>query len=570
MQKNKIFVYQILTRLFGNKNSRNKPHGTIEENGSGKFNDITDIVLNELKEAGYTHVWYIGALAHASATDYTEYGIPRQFPEIVKGKAGSPYAIRDCYDVDPDLAVNVKKRMQEFEELVARTHNAGLNVLIDFVPNHVARNYRSIAKPKHVEDFGEKDDTSVVFAPHNNFYYLPGQPLDLQFLRDKGIEVNYVENPAKATGNDCFANKPSEYDWYDTVKLNYGVDYLNERRRCFDPIPNTWKKMRDILFFWAAKDIDGFRCDMAEMVPLEFWKWVIPQIKAQFPDIIFFAEIYNPSVYRDFLADNTFDYLYDKVGLYDVLRDVACGYRPSSDITFILNAVGDIQHRMINFMENHDEQRIASDFFLKSGEKGKAAMIVTACINVNPVMIYFGQELGERGMDEEGFSGKDGRTSIFDYWSVDTVRRWNNNGKWNEELLTEEEIRLRKFYHKLIRLCNREKALREGLFYDLMYANYENPDFNSMKQYAFVRGDYKDFLLVIANFSNEEEEVTVWIPDHAYDFFKVNQHERAIAVPLLAEEKFPIDFSRTNPLKVKIKANDGEIYKISFFVKIFY
>jgi glycosidase len=564
MQKNKIFVYQILTRLFGNKNSRNKPHGTIEENGSGKFNDITDIVLNELKEAGYTHVWYIGALAHASATDYTEYGIPRQFPEIVKGKAGSPYAIRDCYDVDPDLAVNVKKRMQEFEELVARTHNAGLNVLIDFVPNHVARNYRSIAKPKHVEDFGEKDDTSVVFAPHNNFYYLPGQPLDLQFLRDKGIEVNYVENPAKATGNDCFANKPSEYDWYDTVKLNYGVDYLNERRRCFDPIPNTWKKMRDILFFWAAKDIDGFRCDMAEMVPLEFWKWVIPQIKAQFPDIIFFAEIYNPSVYRDFLADNTFDYLYDKVGLYDVLRDVACGYRPSSDITFILNAVGDIQHRMINFMENHDEQRIASDFFLKSGEKGKAAMIVTACINVNPVMIYFGQELGERGMDEEGFSGKDGRTSIFDYWSVDTVRRWNNNGKWNEELLTEEEIRLRKFYHKLIRLCNREKALREGLFYDLMYANYENPDFNSMKQYAFVRGDYKDFLLVIANFSNEEEEVTVWIPDHAYDFFKVNQHERAIAVPLLAEEKFPIDFSRTNPLKVKIKANDGEIYKISF------
>lgn len=564
MQKNKIFVYQILTRLFGNKNSRNKPHGTIEENGSGKFNDITDIVLNELKEAGYTHVWYIGALAHASATDYTEYGIPRQFPEIVKGKAGSPYAIRDCYDVDPDLAVNVKKRMQEFEELVARTHNAGLNVLIDFVPNHVARNYQSIAKPKHVEDFGEKDDTSVVFAPHNNFYYLPGQPLDLQFLRDKGIEVNYVENPAKATGNDCFANKPSEYDWYDTVKLNYGVDYLNERRRCFDPIPNTWKKMRDILFFWAAKDIDGFRCDMAEMVPLEFWKWVIPQIKAQFPDIIFFAEIYNPSVYRDFLADNTFDYLYDKVGLYDVLRDVACGYRPSSDITFILNAVGDIQHRMINFMENHDEQRIASDFFLKSGEKGKAAMIVTACINVNPVMIYFGQELGERGMDEEGFSGKEGRTSIFDYWSVDTVRRWNNNGKWNEELLTEEEIRLRKFYHKLIRLCNREKALREGLFYDLMYANYENPDFNSMKQYAFVRGDYKDFLLVIANFSNEEEEVTVWIPDHAYDFFKVNQHERAIAVPLLAEEKFPIDFSWTNPLKVKIKANEGEIYKISF------
>ncbi len=564
MQKNKIIVYQILTRLFGNKNLPNRSNGTIEENGSGKFNDITDTVLEVLKESGYTHVWYIGVLAHASATDYTQYGIPLQFPEIVKGKAGSPYAVRDYYDVDPDLAVNVKERMSEFEALIARTHKAGLKVLIDFVPNHLARNYRSVTKPAHVDEFGEKDDTSLAFAPYNNFYYLPGQPLDLQFLKDKGIEIHYTENPAKATGNDCFTNRPSEYDWYDTVKLNYGVDYLNERRKFFDPIPDTWKKMRNILFYWAAKDVDGFRCDMAEMVPLEFWKWVIPQVKAQFPGIIFFAEIYNPSVYRDFLADNTFDYLYDKVGLYDVLRDVACGYRPSSDITFILNTVGDIQHHMINFMENHDEQRIASDFFLKSGEKGKAAMIVTACINVNPVMVYFGQELGERGMDEEGFSGRDGRTSIFDYWSVDTVRRWNNNGQWNEELLTEEEKRLRRFYHKLIRLCNLENALREGLFYDLMYANYDNTGFNSMKQYAFIRGDYRDFLLVIANFSNEEEEVTVWIPDHAYHFFNVAQHERAIAVPLLSDEKFPIDFSRSNPLKVKLKANDGEIYKISF------
>lgn len=564
MQKNKIFVYQLLVRLFGNNKTVNKPNGTLKENGSGKFDDITDDILEQLKETGYTHIWYIGILAHASATDYTRNGIPRQFPEIVKGKAGSPFAVRDYYDVDPDLAVNVEERMKEFEELISRTHHAGLKIIIDFVPNHLARNYQSITKPEKVEEFGEKDDTSVAFIPSNNFYYLPGEPLDLQFLKNKGIEIHYTENPAKATGNDCFTNKPSEYDWYDTVKLNYGIDYLNGRMKFFDPVPDTWKKMRSILFFWASKQIDGFRCDMAEMVPWEFWKWVIPQIKAQFPGIIFFAEIYNSSAYRLFLADNTFDYLYDKVGLYDALRDVACGYRPSSDITFILNMVGDIQHRMINFMENHDEQRIASDFFLKSGEKGKAAMIVTACINTNPVMIYFGQELGERGMDDEGFSGKDGRTTIFDYWSVDTVRRWNNNGKWNEELLTDAEKNLRKFYATLVGLCNREKALSEGLFYDLMYANYENPDFNSMKQYVFIRGNYRDFLLVIANFSNKEEQVTVWIPDHAYAFFKVDKHENAIAVPLLSEEKFPIDFSQTNPLKVKINPNDGEIYKISF------
>ena len=564
MQNNKLFIYQLLPRLFGNSFSENKHNGSIEENGCGKFNDITDKVLRQIRENGYTHVWYIGVLAHASVTDYTAFGIPEEYPGIIKGKAGSPYAVRDYYDVDPDLAVDIHNRMDEFENLIKRTHKAGLKVIIDNVPNHVARNYRSVSKPDNVRDFGQDDNTSIAFSSKNNFYYIPGQLLEIQLSHVKKAECEYLEYPAKATGNDCFNSKPTHYDWYDTVKLNYGIDYPGGGTSHFNPVPDTWIKMRDIFIFWAKKKVDGFRCDMAEMVPLEFWQWLIPQVKAKFKEIIFLAEIYNPSAYRGFLGNNIFDYLYDKVGLYDVLRDVACGYRPSSDITFALNNVGDIQHKMLNFMENHDEQRIASDYFLKKGEKGKAAMIVTCTINTNPVMIHAGQEFGERGMDEEGFSGKNGRTTIFDYWSVDTIRRWNNNGKWNDEQLCKEEKELRDFYTGLIRICNKEMALSEGLFYDLMPYNYDNLKFDSTRLFAFLRGDGKDLLLIATNFDNEPKECTVNIPPHALSFFGIDNTGNGKITPLLNKASEVITFSSVFSLKMRLENNSGEIYRISF------
>ncbi len=562
--------------MFGNRTPTNAFNGPIEVNGCGKFNDIAPQVLNQLKESGYTHVWYIGVLAHASATDYTAYGIPRQSPGIVKGKAGSPYAIRDYYDVDPDLAEEVPHRMKEFEALVHRTHEVGLKVLIDNVPNHVARQYQSIAKPPGVKDFGEGDDPGVAFSPRNNFYYLPGQALETEFAGRAVAGDSYREFPAKATGNDCFSNKPTRHDWYETVKLNYGVDYLNGMVASFDPIPDTWIKMRDVFLFWAAKGVDGFRCDMAEMVPLAFWRWAIPQVKERFPGTLFVAEIYNPAAYRGFLDKDGFDYLYDKVGLYDVLRDVACGRRPSSDISFALNSVGDIQHRMFNFLENHDEQRLASDFFLQEGKKARAAMIVTACVNTNPVMIYAGQELGERGMDQEGFSGKDGRTTIFDYWSPDTLRAWNNGGRWDDALLAPEAIELRDFYRRLIRLCNEDKALSNGLYYDLMPPNYENAGFDSTSLFAFLRGDRNSLLLVITNFSHAEKACSVIIPPHAYDFFekdtgKTGQKNAYLAseeitielIPLLNSEGARLQSPRDKPIGINLPSSSGEIYRIS-------
>ncbi len=456
--------------------------------------------------------------------------------------------------------------MIEFERLIRRTRKAGLKVIIDNVPNHVARNYQSIAKPKGVKDFGEDDDTSVAFSPRNNFYYLPDQSLEIQFTEKEREEKIYREFPAKATGNDCFTNRPSRNDWYETVKLNYGIDYMGRGATHFDPIPDTWEKMKDIFLFWARKGVDGFRCDMAEMVPLAFWRWVIPKVKEHFPAILFVAEIYNPDAYRDFLGEDGFDYLYDKVGLYDTLRDVACGNRPSSDISFALNNVGDIQHKMLNFMENHDEQRIASDFFLKEGRKARAAMIVTACVNSNPVMIYAGQELGEKGMDEEGFSGKDGRTTIFDYWSPSTLHTWNNNGCWNDALLVPEAIELRDFYRDLILLCNKEKALSNGLFYDLMPPNYENEAFDSTSLFAFLRGDKNSLLLIVTNFSSHEKTCEVRIPAHAYDFFEQEGIDKSTIIrltALLTKEGEQKMFPANQPLKISLSPEEGEIYRIS-------
>ncbi len=562
MQNKKIFIYQIFTRLFGNNNPNKVFNGTIEENGSGKLQDISDKAIKAIVKNGYTHIWLTGILAHSSTTDYTAYGIPKEYPEIIKGKAGSPYAIRDYYDINPDLAVGVKKRMFEFEELIERIHKNELKVIIDFVPNHLSRNYKSINKPADVEDFGEQDDNTKAFSHSNNFYYLPGQALEIQFANNSQKETAYTEYPAKATGNDCFTNKPTLHDWYETVKLNYGIDYQNGYVKHFEKIPDTWIKMRDILIYWAGKNVDGFRCDMAEMVPIEFWRWAIPQVKAKYPELLFIAEVYNPNEYRNFLHNNCFNYLYDKVGVYDIVRDVACGYRDAHEITNTLNSVGDIQHKMLNFMENHDEQRIASDYFLKSGKNGLGAMIFTACLNTNPVMVYFGQEFGEKGMEEEGFSGRNGRTTIFDYWSLDCIRRWNNNGKWNDELLTGEELALKNIYSKLINLCNKENALAKGLFYNIMYANSENPNFNSSRQFAFLRSDKKDLLLIVINFDNKETTTTVYIPEDALRFFELPVSENYRAEGLLFQNNPKIEFSYHQPFCATIDANSGEIFKI--------
>ncbi len=557
--QDKIIIYQIFTRLFGNTNTTRKHNGSITDNGCGKMNAFTPATLKKIKELGVTHVWYTGIIRHATTTDYSAYNIPNQHPAVVKGNAGSPYAITDYYDVDPDLAVNVKKRMQEFETLVKRTHKEGLKMIIDFVPNHVARQYKSIAKPDTTTDFGENDDKGKQFYPMNNFYYCTGADFAPDIDLYHGEATPYLEFPAKATGNDCFSNRPGRNDWYETVKLNYGVDYCDAGGVSihFYPIPDTWIKMRDILLFWAAKGVDAFRCDMAEMVPSEFWAWVTTEVKKKFRNIIFIGEVYNPARYREYISAG-FDYLYDKVGMYDCIRDVICGNRPATDITRQWQINDDIADHMLYFLENHDEQRLASDFFAGDAKKGIPALIVNALMRKNPFMLYAGQEYGERGMDEEGFSGKDGRTTIFDYWSVDSLI----HGYSSRRMLTTEEKNLEQIYKKVLNIALKEEAVSNGEFFDLMYVNPTSENFDASKQYAFIRKSKKEILIVVANFADNEKLIKLNIPEHAFDYLQLPKGMMQ-ATDLMTDEKSTICFSCDSRLTLNIKPLSGKILKIT-------
>ena len=565
-QKNKMVIYQVFPRWFGNLRPSPVMNGSLAENGVGKFSAFTPLALSKIKELGVTHVWYTGVIEHATKTDYTMFGIRKDHSAVVKGKAGSPYAIKDYYDIDPDLADNIQNRMSEFEDLVKRTHEAGMKVIIDFVPNHVARQYFSDAREPFVEDLGQTDNVSKAFDVNNNFYYLPGQTLTLRFDPQREEDFAYSEFPAKVTGNNHFDAYPSQNDWYETVKLNYGVDYMHGGACHFNTIPNTWEKKLEILLFWADKGVDGFRCDMAEMVPVEFWNWVIPQVK-KVRDVIFIAEVYNPDEYRNYIYTGHFDYLYDKVGLYDTVRAVMCGQAPASNISHCWQSLEGIQKNMLNFLENHDEQRVASDFFAGDARPGIPGMIVSAAMNTNPVMIYSGQELGERGMDAEGFSGRDGRTTIFDYWSVESLRNWNNNGLFDGAKLTPAERSLREMYAKLLNVVRSEPVIVEGAFYDLMYANSGNPYFNPNRQYAFLRKWKNEVLLVVVNFDRADQCVWVNIPVEAFKALDFEDNKPAELTDLLTGETTISTLTDAYPYQVKLPAYSGKMLKFSFLHK---
>lgn len=536
----KPIIYQLLVRLAGNKNENDKPWGTIEENGCGKFNDLSNHFLNEIARLGANHIWLTGVIEHASCTAYPENNIASDNPLTVKGRAGSPYAIRDYYDVSPDLAEDIDRRMEEFEALVERCYKAELKPIIDFVPNHVARHYHSDTPEGKEKQFGSRDNTDKPFDPGNNFYYIQGMPLEMPTETRKlphALEAgaaHFDENPAKATGNDCFTHQPSFNDWYETVKLNYGIDYLDNRQEHFEPVPDTWHKMLDILLFWAGKKVAGFRCDMAEMVPAAFWQWAISKVREPYPELLFIAEIYDPHQYKKFV-DAGFDFLYDKVGLYDASREVLAGRQPASSITHEWQKLDGLDAKMLRFIENHDEQRIASGHFAGSPLAGIPAMTLVATMHQGPAMIYFGQEVGEKAEGAKGFSGDDGRTSIFDYCSVPAFQKWFNNGQCNDKNLDPEAIKLREFYKKLFELA-KTPIISKGQFYDIMWANAR---YQHTPLYAYIRWNQESLWLVVINFSSQQTiNCNICIPGHFWQMTgKAETNEHLKLTGLLRQQK---------------------------------
>ena len=523
----KINVYQVFTRLFGNTSTNNKPWGTLEENGVGKFKDFTDEALEAIKDLGITHVWYTGVLHHAMVTDYSAYGIPGDDPDVVKGRAGSPYSVKDYYNVNPDLAIDPARRLEEFQALIERTHQHGMKVVIDIVPNHVARAYHSVTNPEGVEDFGASDDLSREYLKDNNFYYIPGQPFRVPQWRDgyqvlggenrPGADGHFKEDPAKWTGNGSRSPQPDMNDWYEAVKINFGVDpdgfhdfdalpagYENESCQTHytfwqdKQVPDSWKKYKDIALYWLEKGVDGFRYDMAEMVPVEFWSYMNSAIKMAKPDAFLLAEIYQPHIYRDYIRKGKMDYLYDKVQLYDSLKAVMQGHGSTDAIVTIQNELGDIEHHMLHFLENHDEQRIASPGFAGDARKGMPAMVVSATISSSPTMLYFGQNVGEPGAEEAGF-GAPTRTSIFDYMGVPHHQRWMNGGKFDGAGLSDEEKELNSFYSTLLNFTKNSKALM-GEYREIHSFNRQHTQWYNDRIFSFVRWKEKDRLIIVSNF----------------------------------------------------------------------
>ena len=553
MNDRKKVVYQVFTRLFGNTNTANTPWGTIEENGVGKFSDFDHKALTALKELGVTHMWYTGVPHHAVINDYTAFGISNDDPDVVKGRAGSPYAVKDYYNVNPDLAQNPKNRLEEFKSLIARTHEHGMKVIIDIVPNHVARNYEGITQPDGIKSFGDLDDTAVVYSRNNNFYYIPGEEFKVPDWHDDYeplggnkndlTDKKFIEIPAKWTGNGSRLSQPHFNDWYETVKINYGIrpdgsKDFEELPSTFEnkshqehfnfwkekELPDSWYKFRDIALYWLEMGVDGFRFDMAEMVPVEFWSFLNSSIKMKNPDAFLLAEVYNPALYREYIHKGKMDYLYDKVELYDSLKHIMKGYGWTDHIHTVQSGLQDIEHHMLHFLENHDEQRIASPEFVGKAEIAKPAMVVSATISSSPTMIYFGQEVGEDGSEDAGF-GKPSRTSIFDYIGVPAHQRWMNNKQFDGGQLTENEQLLRDFYKRLLNFTVSSSALM-GRYKEVHYYNKEHTPTYDHRIFSFVRWSEEEKLIIVSNFDTEKSfDIALKLPPEVIKSWQLENQE---------------------------------------------
>jgi glycosidase len=610
--KSRIRVYQLFVRLFGNTKETRKQNGTLAENGAGRFADINDAALRSLQQMGFTHIWLTGVLQQATATDYSAVGQPADDTDLLKGLAGSPYAIKDYFDVCPDYAQEPANRLKEFEHLIQRLHAHGLEAIIDLVANHVARSCASCVKPDC--DFGTcgcagaGDDVTKFFDPRNNFFYLTpdgnGPPLRLPTWKDgmaisatceavaalcerrnPNAEGGHPPSPSyggetrpplqkcdgifdgettfgRVTGNNVVSWTPHLNDWYETVKLNYGFDFtdpsksVREYPNAWAPekaIPDTWKKMDQVIEHWQSMGVDGFRCDMSHMVPPEFWSWVIAQARTRKPDVFFIGEAYDddPSkvpgsdpviaglnwgkgnVLFD-LLNAGFDAVYD-APVYRALKRIYDGSGWANDIDREI-ADGFICHNSVRYAENHDEVRLAapSEWGGVGMDVGRPVSAILYGMSRGVIMLYNGQEVGEPAAGAEGFGGDDARTSIFDYWSMPELVKWVNGHRYDGGHLSPEQKALRAFYGRLVNLVG-EPAFQDGEFFPLNPANHDNPGFGRLPGeqasghwlYAFLRFDRstEQKFLVLANLhpASPLQEVRVRLPETAMHFLNLNE-----------------------------------------------
>jgi len=563
--KKRLILYQLFVRSFGNEIQPQIPGANWSVNGSGTLDKITPVALQSIRDLGCNAVWLTGLLRHASQSDNPAYKEPKSHPSLVKGMAGSPYAIEDFFATDPDLHSRPDQPWQELDECLQRIKSAGMKAFIDFVPNHCARFYRSEhARQISLRDLGEDDDKSLEFHPQNHFYYLPGRDFISPVSMPDETKDAWTESPARTTGNDCFRPDPNQNDWYETVKLNYGIDYRTGEKH-FEPKPAVWLYMKEVLLFWAGKGFDGFRCDMAEMVPSEFWAWVIPEVKSAHPDCLFIAEIYQTNLYHEYLNAG-FDFLYDKMGMYDGLRSVLAGQENCSALSSVWQQQEGIGHRMLRFLENHDEQRMASRFAAGDGFHALPAFALAAFTSQAALMLYAGQELGEKAEGSEGFSGDDGRSSIFDYAAVPSLQRCYQELHHGITGLSPEEKFLREEYRKILKLAGETSALHKGHFFDLQYVNPVSEDYDANRTYSFLRWDESLMLLIVVHFSGEKKSIRLRIPELAFSMMNLPLQSGAELIPWPEggeSVKFASAAASTEGIPIQVDPHSYRIFRLS-------
>ena len=518
----RVVIYQLVVRLFSNTTDGRVVDGTIDDNGVGKFADINQAAIDGLAELGVTHVWLTGIPRQATLTDWSDIGLPPDDPDVVKGRAGSFYAIRDYYDTSPDYAEDPEQRLEELKALVDRLHNSGMQVLIDLVPNHVARGYGSVRFPER--DFGLGDDPTVFFEPDNDFFYLgdasdpalrltrpeswspPGVTFDSVYPREDG---STLERTPKVTGNRVTSTTPSSNDWYETIKLNYGFDFTTGQGQ-YTPRPATWDKVDDVIAFWQEDvGVDGFRVDFAHFVPDPAWVWLIDQARDRDADVFFVAEAYAN---LDGLLDSGFDAVYHDEA-YDTLKAMYQGRATQRNLDErYLSLQDDERHRWLHYLENHDERRISSplldtsnpdDSGFGSTRAARQLAPIQYLVSAGPVLFYNGQEVGEDGSGREGFGGDDGRTSIFDYWSLPKLQGWVNDHAYDGGGLTAEEAELRQWYAELLSGPVHDAAASGSGFWGLEYVNNStaSPGFpDDLYSFARFEPGTGRLMVVVGNF----------------------------------------------------------------------
>lgn len=530
-------IYQLFVRHFSNAVTGGLSWGSKEENGCGTFAGVNDAALKALAEMGVTHVWLTGVLRHATQTDYSAYGLPADPATVVKGRAGSPYAVTDYFDVDPDLAEHPAERRAEFVALLDRCRRHGLTPLMDFIPNHVSRTYASRVRPECT--FGACDDTNAFFSRNNSFYYLSPHRSEQEMLLPEGAFAP-ERGCGRVTGNNAATWTPSAHDWYETVKLNYGCDYTHGPHAAAElpamtardeAVPRTWLLMDAVLSWWQEMGVGGFRCDMAHMVPPAFWRWAIARARLRDENTLFLAEAYNDhmslctgDVHRELLAAG-FQGIYDSPA-YDSLRGVICGTRWANDLDRHHHEESKNFYHGIRYLENHDEMRLPC--WAEHGAPYAALCAAQFASTAAPVLFYNGQEVGEDASGPGGYGGDNGRTSIFDYTALPHLQHWANGGRYDGALMTEEERRLRGFTQAFLPLLQ-HPALSGGTFYGLNWANRATVGFgrepgesvSGHHLYAFLRYARKAraTVLVLCNFSRTETYTTaLHIPLHAQEW----------------------------------------------------